>query len=237
MISQRFPGHAILFRSLNRRTNQSLLESLQHLGYLLAPSRQVYFYDGRQPDYLQRHNTKIDLKRLDKPRGYTHLRHDQFTPEQDSRVRELYDLLYLRKYSEHNPQFTERLIALWRESRLLTFFGLQNSSGQLDGVVGTFAMHGVVTAPLVGYDTARPQAHGLYRMLMAQVLRLAADEKLLLNLSAGAAGFKRLRGGEPEMEYSAIYCRHLPLRQRAVWKSLALLLQRVGGRLLQRYEL
>ncbi len=237
MISDRYPRQAILFRSLNYRTNQALIESLKSLGYLLVPSRQVYLFDGRLPDYLQRHNTKIDLQRLERSKDFVPVPHEQFLPDQDTHIRELYDMLYLRKYSVHNPHFTEQLISIWRQSKLVKLFGLKNRDDQLAGVVGTFAMHGVLTAPLVGYDTTLPQSSGLYRMLMAHVLRTAADERLMLNLSAGAAGFKRLRGGVPEIEYSAVFCWHLPLRQRSVWKSLAAVLEHVGARVLRKYEL
>ena len=58
-----------------------------------------------------------------------------------------------------------------------------------------------------------------------------------LNLSAGAASFKRTRGGEPAIEYSAVYCRHLTWRQRSVWATLATILEQVGARILRRYEL
>lgn len=237
MAQEHFPEQAILFRSLNDRTNRQLIESLRSLGYLLAPSRQVYMFDGNQPDYLDRHNTRIDHKLLERSSGFVPVTHDEFSQDEDARVRELYEMLYLRKYSFHNPHFTERLIAIWRRSKLVKLFGLKNRVGQLVAVVGTLAMHGVMTAPLVGYDTSLPQSQGLYRMLMAHVLKAAADERLMLNLSAGAAGFKRLRGGVSEIEYSAVYCRHLPLRQRSVWKSLAVVLEHVGARVLRKYEL
>lgn len=237
MTCERHPDQAILFRSLNFRTNRPLIESLLSLGYLLAPSRQVYVFDGHHPDYLERHNTRIDLQRLKRSNDFIPVPHEEFTPQLDSRVRDLYDLLYLRKYSDHNPHFTERLISIWRRTGLVKLFGLKDRTGLLVGVVGTFAMHGVLTAPLVGYDTSLPQSAGLYRMLMAHVLQQAADEKRLLNLSAGAAEFKRLRGGQPEIEYSAVYCHHLPLRQRIVWKSLTAVLEQVGARVLRKYEL
>lgn len=236
LLQQDSPRSAILLRSLNHRTNGPLIQELQRLGYLLAPSRQVYFYDGRNPDYLHRHNTQIDLKLLDRD-DLTPVTHEEFSEVDDARVRELYEMLYLQKYSSHNPQFMDRLIAIWRKTGLLKLFGLRNSHGRLDAVVGTFALNGVVTAPLVGYDTTLPQSLGLYRRLMAYVLRMTARDKLLLNLSAGAAGFKRLRGGQPEIEYSAVFCQHLPWRGRVVWRTLASLLKHVGARLLQRYEL
>lgn len=235
MMRDLFPGHAILFRSLNAVTNGPLMAALRASGYLLAPSRQVYLYDGRRPDYLDRPNCRRDRELLERRDHVTVVPHDRISDF--SRVRELYDLLYLHKYSWHNPQYTETLMRIWHESHMLTLFGLANDSAGLEAVVGAFAMNGVLTAPLVGYDTAQPQSRGLYRMLMALVLQQAANERLLLNLSAGAASFKRLRGGQGELEYSAVYCRHLPMRQRAAWTALVTLLEQVGARVLRRYEL
>ncbi|MCA9027741.1 MAG: GNAT family N-acetyltransferase [Planctomycetaceae bacterium] len=235
MLKDLFPRHAILFRSLNEATNNQLMASLQQTGYQFAPSRQVYLYDGRQPGYLERPNCKRDLRLLAETTHFTPVSHggiDDF-----ERVQELYDLLYLHKYSFHNPQFTSRLMRIWHDSKMMSLFGLANCGGRLDGVVGTFVMNGVLTAPLVGYDTLQPQNLGLYRLLMAHVLRQAAEERLMLNLSAGAASFKRLRGGQGELEYSAVYCRHLPTRQRVAWTALAKLLKGIGGPVLRRYEL
>lgn len=235
MLCDLFPKHAILFRSLNPVTNAPLMGALREASYRFAPSRQVYLYDGSQPNYLKRSNSKRDRKLLAETTQFSPVPHNQI--RDFVRVRELYDLLYLHKYSFHNPQFTERLIRIWHESRMMNLFGLSNEAGQLDGIVGTFAMNGVVTAPLVGYDTSQPQNQGLYRMLMAHVLQQAADIKILLNLSAGAASFKRLRGGQPELEYSAVYCRHLPARQLTAWTALTTLLEQVGKHVLRRYEL
>lgn len=236
-VLDRFPDHAILFRSLNAATNESLMANLRDTGYVLAPSRQVYLFDGRQPSYLEHANSRRDLKLLAGTLEFRAVEHDEFQSSDFARVRELYDLLYLHKYSFHNPQFTERLLRIWHESGMMRFFGLRNESGRLDAVVGMFSLNGVLTAPVVGYETSLPQELGLYRMLMARVLRDAAADGQLLNLSAGAASFKRLRGGQAELEYSAVYCRHLPPRQRVAWQTLALLLNRVGGPVLQRYRL
>lgn len=237
IVTDRFPEHAILFRSLNSFTNSALMTALKNEGYLLAPSRQVYLYDGRQPEYLRTSNTKRDCKLLETTTAFSVVPHLELSSTNDSRIKELYNLLYLEKYSYHNPQFSERLIRLWREPKMMQLFGLQNPQGRLDGIVGTFTMNGVMTAPLVGYDIAQPQSLGLYRMLMAQVLKSAATDKVVLNLSAGAASFKRLRGGRAELEYSAVYTQHLPFRQRAVWATLATILEQVGGRVLRRLQL
>lgn len=230
-----FPRHAILFRSLNHVTNGPMIEALRRSEYSLAASRQVYLYDGARPAFLKHKNTGRDLKLLQNT-SLQRLEHHDFNDSHDARVKELYDLLYIEKYSKHNPQFTKQMIRLWRESGTMHLFGLM-SNGQLCAVAGTFAMDNVITGPLIGYDTSRSTSAGLYRLLMAYTFQRALDGGLLLNLSAGAASFKRLRGGQPALEYSAVYYRHLSLRQRTMWKSLALLLEQVGARILRRYKL
>jgi len=236
LLVAQFPDKAIMFRSLNRATNDELYQAFAKAGYVLAPSRQVYLFDGVRPDYLRRPNTRWDQKLL-KNSPYTEVNHDGLTENDDAEIVRLYDLLYLKKYSYHNPQFTSRLVGLWRRERLLELFALRSPEGRLDGVVGCFSRNRVMTAPMVGYDTMLPQKLGLYRMLMAIVLREAARQNMTLNLSSGAAGFKRLRGGEPHIEYSAIFYAHLPWQRRAIWRTLSLLLTQIGARVLKKYEL
>lgn len=233
---ERYPSHAVLWRSLNRVTNAALLDQLVNSGYELAPSRQVYFFDGQRRDYLDRSNTRVDLKLL-RNTDYQIVPHEQLQPSDATRLQQLYHLLYVDKYSPHNPQFTATMIDLCRQHRLLKMWGLRHPSGRLDGVLGVFERDGVITAPLVGYDTVIPSRVGLYRMLMAIVLEYAAEAGCLLNLSSGAAEFKRLRGGEAAMEYTAIYAGHLPPARRLAWFGLAWMLRHIGAPLLRKYRL
>ncbi len=82
-------------------------------------------------------------------------------------------------------------------------WGLRDATGRLDGVVGMFERNGVMTVPLSDMIASFPKKFGLYRMLMAVAMREAYDHRWLLHLSSGASGFKRLRGGEPAIEYTA----------------------------------
>lgn len=267
VLKEKYPQHAILFRSLNSVTNPDLIDHLRKSRYLLAPSRQVYLFDGKRPDFLNRHNTRIDWQLCRSEREYRVVDHDQlekyFLPKTETngqsqfgstresstasdeilsttRVKWLYDRLYIDKYSHHNPQFTNRLFRLWWRTRTLEFFGLESLDGGvggLDGVLGCWKLGSTITAPVVGYATGLSQKFGLYRRLMALVLREAAEKGLMLNLSSGAAQFKRLRGGFPAIEYTAVGIEHLPNRQRRTWRILAGLLQRIGEPLLRRFEL
>lgn len=233
---QRWPQHAIMFRSLNPVSNGPLMKRLQDVGYLLAPSRQVYLCENLI-EASKKQNSEIDEYLLRKKTKYRVVRDAEIGESDVPRIRQLYGQLYLQKYSLHNPQFTDELIRLWRETGVLKMIGLRSPAGSLDGIVGCFAVHNVVTTPLIGYDLNLPQKLGLYRMLTSLVFEEARTSGRLLNLSAGAAKFKRHRGGEPHLEYSAVYIRHLPMFRRTVWRGLAGLLTHVGARILHRYEL
>jgi hypothetical protein len=230
----RWPGHAIAFRSLNEGVNRELLSRFSERGWFLLPSRQVYLFDGVSGGFAERHNTRIDLALL--ARGDEIVPHERIEPGDFDRLEQLYRMLYLDKYSYLNPQYTAEFLRAAHDTGWIRFTALRRE-GAIDGVLGTFEIDGTITAPVVGYDTSAPKSRALYRRLMALVLREALERKLTLNLSSGAAEFKRLRGGEPSIEYTAVYDRHLPVTRRAVWRSLAALVDRIGVPLLRRYEL
>jgi hypothetical protein len=236
VLRRRFPACAILFRSLNEATNAALCRSFRRAGYRLVPSRQVYVFDGRRPMYLRKPDNQRDLRLL-RNAPYTLIQNEALTNADDVAAVRLYEMLYLEKYSPYNPQFTVPLVRLWRRQRLMDLFALRSRQGTLHGVVGCFSRGGVMTSPLVGYDTSLPREAGLYRMLAAIVLREAAARAMTLNLSSGVGHFKRLRGGIPYIEYTAVYDRHLPHHRRAAWRALEYLLTEVGIRVLQKYQL
>ena len=77
---------------------------------------------------------------------------------------------------------------------------------------------------------------------MAIVLREESHRKLRLNLSSGASHFKRIRGGVPCIEYTAViadicHCRHLSLPRRLAWQVWAGLTRDVGEPILRKYQL
>lgn len=233
---QRWPGHVPWFRSLNVVDNVDWLETLAGLGFDLVASRQVYLY-ADIPKLVARHG---DLKRDLALLGRTPLRRagDQDIGEADyARIAMLYGQLYLDKYSRLNPRYSEQFIRLWHQSGLLELHGFRDPSGSLLCVIGLFRQGSTLSAPIVGYDTALPQKLGLYRLLTACAYEVAGRNGYRLNFSAGAAHFKRLRGGEPAIEYSAFYTRHLPKSAGRAVRILSQLSQRVGVPLLKRYQL
>jgi hypothetical protein len=232
----RWPGSAIWFRSLNPRYNPEWLGQLSDMGFKLIPSRQVYLYDeinltSRSPVNLHR-DLRL-LKKSSAPRGDA----ASWSGRDFERAADLYALLYRDKYSELNPTYTAAFLRTWHGAGLLDLSGFRDEEGSLKAVLGIFAVGGTMTVPIVGYDTHQPPKAGLYRLLMAAAYERAAQSRCRINLSAGAAQFKRLRGGVGTLEYSAVYDRHLPRGRRRAVSLLSLLTRALGVPLMRRLEL
>lgn len=215
-LAARWPDHAIVFRSLNEKESAPLLRALAAAGARILPSRQVWWYEpgseavARSPEFRKDANL---LRRGDL----------ELVPSGDlgaadfPALTELYKDLYLEKYSRHNPRFScAWLLHLHREG-LARFTALRNPEGRLVGVEACAEIHGILTSPVVGYDTSLPKSLGLYRRLAAVPVLEARRRGIPLNLSAGVGRFKALRGGEPVMESLAVHDRHLPSRRRRPW--------------------
>lgn len=234
-----FPEHAFGFRSLNPVTNGELLARLHALGYLAVPSRQVYLFDGNagaDSAYLRHQNCRHDARLLRRG-GYRVEGGEDLAADEFERLEQLYNLLYLDKYSPLNPHYSAAWLRQGMADGWLELRVLRSACGRIDGVAGWFASDAILSTPIVGYDTALPQRAGLYRQLTRLCLEEAANRRMLLNFSSGAAHFKRLRGGQPQIEYSMVQIAHLPLRQRLVWRLLAALLQGIGVPLMRMLKL
>jgi hypothetical protein len=222
----RFPDHLLAVRSVNAWSDPELLEALRARGWRLTPARQVYVTDDLERDWAPRKDTRRDLKLM----ARTPLRLERLEslgPGDARRIAELYDLLYLQRYSRLNPAFTPAFIEMTCRRRILDYAGFRDEDGRLVAVVGCFTRGGVLTTPIVGYDTRQPRELGLYRLASALLARMAQQSGARLNGSAGAASFKRLRGARPVIEYTAYFIDHLSAPRRAVMAGLERLLNAV----------
>ena len=232
---QRWPQHALWLRSLNEREHGDWLARLQALGFELIGSRQVYLYRDVAGLARRRHNLAMDLRLAAKQAGRAG--NDEIGEADYERIAHLYQRLYLDKYSACNPHYRAEFMRQWHRRGLLHFDGFRDPAGQLLCVAGQFRLGGQLTTPIVGYDTGRPQREGLYRLATACTFEHARRSGETINFSAGAAHFKRLRGGEPAIEYSAVYARHLPAATRRAIGFLAAATQRVGVPVMRRFAL
>jgi hypothetical protein len=235
-LAAQFPEHFICFRSLNEWSNTALLASCRAAGGRLLASRQVYCYERLAETWALTPNAHRD-RRLLAQTSYRVVPGEELGEADYARLAELYRLLYIEKYSRLNPVFTARFLRLCHEAGVMKFFGLRGSDGCLDGVLGLFVIGGVVTAPIVGYDATRDRRLGLYRLLMTLTYEFTLKHGLRLNLSSGAAEFKRLRGGRPVIEYGAIFDRHLSLGRRAAVTTLRSIVNGLGVPLMRQLKL
>jgi hypothetical protein len=233
-----FPEHAILFRSVDPHGNRLLHGTLRTLGFQMVFSRQVYYMDVRDPRITSKKQFKIDLSKHRKSE-YALVDGAELTQADLRRVRELYNDLYLEKYSCHNPQFTEDFLRLAHDQQLLTLKAFRKA-GRIDAALGYFwrtsaAGHTVMTQPLFGYDTNLPQSLGLYRLLSTQIALEGIKYHRLVHCSAGVGEFKRLRGAVPSLEYNAVYHQHLPRRRQLPWCVLKSLMDKLAIPIIQKY--
>lgn len=230
LLRRNFPDHGLGFRSLNDFSNHELRRRLEALGYLSIPSRQVYLFDARNgPDasLLKHHNSRLDATLL-KRSAYEVVPGSTLDDADFQRIEHLYNQLYLDKYCHLNPHYSARWMQLGHRDGWLELQALRGPDGRIDAALGWFANAAVISAPIVGYDTALPQRSGLYRQLTRLCLQAAVERRQVLNFSSGAAEFKRLRGGQPQIEYSLIQVGHLRWPRRLVWTLLGRLLQGIA---------
>lgn len=230
-----YPQHSLMIRSLNHHTDHDVIQNLKNTGWLLMSARQVYLFDNQDRQWWKRSHTKRDQSFLRK----TPLQRVKPEEHQDTDFVDIelcFNKLFIDKHSHHNPQFTAEFMRKLHHQGLIKFHSFRNESGRIIASIGLFTQQNIITTPMVGYDTAQPKELGLYRLLMAVLLKETYDAGMMMNLSSGAGSFKRARGGQPEIEYTAIYIDHLSGKQKFLLKHFAKLLNHYGPKILQENE-
>ena len=234
-LTQQWPRHAIVWRSVNDVSTRAMKDRFEAAGYHAFASRQVYLFDCRNTSPPVGRDETRDGKLLQQA-DYK-MTQGPWCEDDFTRMAWLYQRLYLDKYTWLNPVYTPLFLARGHAGGLLDLWGLRNAAGGLDGFIGFFDGGDTMTAPLVGYDTDLPAEAGLYRRLMALALKRAREKRLLYNMSAGAAAFKRHRGGTAALEYMMVYDGHLPFGRRLAAGAVRVLITAVGIPLLQGFAL
>lgn len=230
-ITQMFPDLAVVVRSVHDFSTGQWDAIFTAAGFRLIPSRSVLFMDPAS-NLWQKRDVKKDLKLL-KNTPYTLRKINPTSDTELSRAKALYDLLYLEKYSRQNPQFTAAYFRLCGSGFPLELYVLEKDN-HIDGVFGMFSGGPFVAAPILGYDTRVSASAGLYRQLSMHLLLKARDLGKILHASSGVADFKRLRGAEPALEYTAVDTRHLSCGRRWVWRSLEWVVRKIALPLIQK---
>jgi hypothetical protein len=219
------PDHLLGIRSVDDWSSPGLREALAADGWILVPSRQVWVVDDLARDWSPCNAFGNDRRLVARsPLAISDL--DEVGDGDARRIADLYARLYIGKYSALNPVLTPAFVQASARSGMIAYRVARDSGGTIMAVAGTWERGGVMTPPVVGYDTGRPQLEGLYRIASWMFMSKAMEAGWRLHGSAGAAHFKRLRGARPVIEWNAYHAAHLsPPRRKAV-EALALLLKR-----------
>ncbi len=223
---ERFPNHTIAFRSVNAHAPGNLKDNLTSLNYDLLLCRDIYYTDTQSPDPFKARMTKSDFKLLNTTE-YSIKENDQIPENTVERMASLYQMLNVDKYSACNPQYTSELLRLMRS---IPRFHLKAwmKENDVHAVLGYYTQDGIVTSPLFGYDTSLSQKSGLYRQISAALLQDAKKNDLFLHQSSGAGHYKQLRRAKKDLEFTAVYTKHLPKTRQLPWQALVFGMNKVG---------
>ena len=215
---ENFPDRVIVFRSVNRTWHEPFLDALLDNGYFAVASRKIYLLDAAGRGGTLKHNLSEDLDLLeDSP--YAVIGNDELSEADIPRITALYRGLYLGKYPQWNPQFNEKFFELVVKGGMLECRALRRQA-RIDAFVIFHVRDGIMIPPGIGYDLGLPRDLGLYRQMVALLIREAGKRGVLMNMSAGAGEFKEHRGGVPTVEFDVVYDAHLPLYRRIPWRFL-----------------
>lgn len=233
LLKNRFPDHAIAFRSLNSMTNAPLQLSLKKQGFDLIASRHVYLTDTAHETLFHTRILKSDLK-LRKECSYEILNETQISRKDCSKLLDLYNSLYIIQHSTLQPQYNIRYIQLLFDQGLLSFKAVKQN-GIFLGIAGYYERNGILMCPFFGYDKSHPEHNIVYRILNTELLLEAKKRTLIFHQSAGASVYKKIRRAEGHLESMAIYTQHLPFKQKLAWKILILFINKIAPKYMKKY--
>lgn len=208
-----FPRQAIIWRSLNDQDNRDLLAAMDRQGGRRIVSRLVWSLADPVRQWLPRTDAKTD-RRLAAAGGLTVETPAALSDAELQRVVELYEAVYLRKYSEANPAYGPGLLRAAIAAGVLTAQLVRGPGGDIQAFAADHVYEDTLSSPMLGHDRDQPLEAGLYRTVMSLSVLRAVELGLRVNYSAGAGTFKRHRGATPALEYMAVFDAHLPAWRR-----------------------
>ncbi|TDM11978.1 GNAT family N-acetyltransferase [Macrococcus lamae] len=229
-LTKRFPGHAIVFRTLNDIHHHEEISRFKSAGYHPLISRAVYLFDSKDSHSKnERKDIRKDIKRLKKS-GYTVT--DKLTDNEFRQLLPLYEQVYLEKYSIHNPHYTADFFRFLYHNMTLKWFIVKDD----DQIISFMAVQQVGDTLFPAYFGMDQSVKGLYFMTSGLLYQYAIDNQLKINNSAGAKDYKLARGSRPALEYHLIYTNHLRGVQKAAYQLFVKIVTPFGALLLKNLQ-
>lgn len=220
-LQQEFPNHNLVFRSINAQTEGDLLQKLQEMNAYAICCRQMYMLNPANKNHLKKRPFQQDLKRWQKETDlhFEKISADSLTETELQQLIDFYKAIYIEKYSELNPKYTTRFLKAVLDSNVYDVYVLKSAT-QLEAVQIICEQNGVITTPFIGYNPNSSYPH-LYKYLAVQLVEEAEKRNAILNMSSGAASFKKQRGGEPCFEYNVVIPAKKAGFSKLIWKAFA----------------
>jgi Acetyltransferase (GNAT) domain len=196
------PENFIGIRNLLKHQHGALLCELQALGFVALPSRVIYEFDLRTPPTHKPSHLARDKSLLRKSNLQVLISRET-SASQASKLRELYQQIYIRKHSAFNPQYTAQFFYDMVNGGIMQCLQLRDQQEQILAFALLYKVGDTITVPALGYDGEHEQK-SLYRLLFAAIHDYTQAHQLLLNYSSGAGDFKRKRGAIAHLEYTLV---------------------------------
>lgn len=209
-----------VFSEADDAAKGSLLEALRARGFLSMPARVVYSLGANDARKPKASHLKRDLSLLAKG-GLTRVDDDQFSDADLTSALALYQRIYRERHSRRNPDYNLAFLAWARSQGLIELLGLRAPDGRLVAFAARHNSAQTTSVPMLGYDLEADRRDGLYRQLVAQLVRDAGERNQRFDFSSGAGDFKRKRGFEPRLEYTLLRVPGGALRNRLQAQVLA----------------
>lgn len=233
LLKEKFPRHAIIFRSTNELTTPDVQKMLRNNGFQLVASRHIHATDAKNEEIFKTRIIKSDLK-LWRESPFQVLDESQISSNDCLELLKLYNKLYIEQHSTRNPQYTLPFIQHLFDQKLLHFKILKLGDAY-KGVAGYYLCDGIMMCPFFGYDKQDPQQSAIYRMLSTALLLEAKEREAIFHQSAGASFYKSVRRAKGSLEFMAVYNRHLPLKQKLSWSLLKTFINTLAPRYMKNY--
>lgn len=230
-LAKKFPFHTIIFRNADKLLKDELLNSMHENEFHLLKTRDIFFYDPEEKSsysYNMRKTFRKDLRLMEK-HGFTLIPSEDILESHYPRILELYQMLYIDKYTKYSPSYTLEYIKHTHQTKVVKYVILEKE-GVIEGFFSYFTYNHSMMNCLFGYNVSSPLSHDIYKLLTRLVLEESEKIGLILNDGSGGDTAKLKRGLKPSSEYMGLYSKHLPLPRRLLWKSVAFFYEKLNGK-------
>ena len=217
-LTSAYPDHMLLIKSIPEPDPTNVIRPLRRNGFDLIKFRDMHFWSKPAPGESRGTKNFRRDRNLLKETLLRKYKAKVLSPSKAVQCERLYQSLYIEKHTSMNTQLTRRWLALACNSGFVDFYVLEDKSG-IRGFIICYDDPLGINVGTCGNDPETQQQEGIYRMLIAWILKNAGRDGKTANLSTSVARFKELLGCRRVTEFEGVYTKHLRLRTRILMKA------------------